>query len=71
MQQTISTLPSRSQQNMSFKVINRRNVLILSLLAVVFGGYFAWQPIKGFWLPAVPDNIAERYVCIPTGASFE
>lgn len=49
----------------------RTGILAVLLVALLGGAYFAWQPIKGFWFPAVPDQLADPYVCIPTGASFE
>lgn len=55
----------------SKKSSTRRGILALLLVALLGGAYFAWQPIKGFWFPAVPDQLADPYVCIPTGASFE
>ncbi len=71
MHQTILTAPNGSQKSMSLKPTTRRNILIFLLLALSIGGYFALQPIKGFLMPAVAENIADPYVCIPTGASFE
>jgi UPF0755 protein len=41
------------------------------LLAAVAGSYLAWQPIKAYFFPAVPNELGERYICIHTGASFE
>lgn len=49
----------------------RGGILVLLLLLLLGGTYFAWQPIKGFWFPAVPSEMADPYVCIPTGATFE
>ncbi len=71
MLQTISTLPSGYQKSMSLKSTTRRNILLVLLFVFAIGGYFAWQPIKGFMMPAVAENIADPYVCIPTGSSFE
>ena len=48
-----------------------RGILVVLLVALLGGAYFAWEPIKGFWLPAVPSELADPYVCIPTGSSFE
>jgi len=49
----------------------RRGILALLLVLLLGGAYFAWEPIKGFWFPAVPSELADPYVCIPTGSSFE
>lgn len=67
---TISSLPNELQLRMSVKN-SVRNILILLLLAVAIGGYFAWEPIKGYFIPAVPEQVADPYVCIPTGSNFE
>lgn len=56
---------------MSSKSHTRRYILIFLLLAVAIGGFFAIKPIKGFLVPAVSENIADPFVCIPSGASFE
>lgn len=55
----------------SKKSSTRTGILIALLVALLGGAYFAWEPIKGFWFPAVPEELADPYVCIPTGASFE
>jgi UPF0755 protein len=68
---TILTLPSGSQKSMSLKSTTRRNILIVLLISIVIGAYFAWQPIKAIMFPAVAENISDPYVCVPTGASFE
>ncbi|MFN0036577.1 MAG: endolytic transglycosylase MltG [Saprospiraceae bacterium] len=49
----------------------RRGILLLLMVALLGGAYFAWEPIKGFWFPAVPAQLADPYVCIPTGSSFD
>ncbi len=46
-------------------------ILAVVLVVLIGGGYFAWQPIKGFWFPAVPDQLEDPFVCVPTGATFE
>ena len=50
---------------------SRRIVLIFLLLAVSIAGYLAIEPIKGFMVPAVSEDIRDPYVCVPTGATFE
>lgn len=56
---------------MSPNKTNRRSILLLLVIALGAGAFFAWEPIKGFLLPAVPQSIADPYVCIPTGSSFD
>lgn len=46
-------------------------VLVFLCIAIAAGGYFAWQPLKAIYLSGVPNEIADNYVCIPTGSSFE
>jgi UPF0755 protein len=59
-------------KNMNAKKSSLRKGFWIIVLAVLLGGaYFAWEPIKGFWFPAVPKELADPYVCIPTGATFE
>ena len=55
----------------SKKSSTRKGILALLLVALLGGAYFAWEPIKGFWFPSVPTELADPYVCIPTGSSFE
>lgn len=58
--------------NMSAKKSSVRSSILVVVFALLLGGaYFAWQPIKGFCFPAVPEQLADPYVCIPTGANFE
>jgi len=74
---SFSSFPIFSAQSFKHKNMNskkssaRRGILALLLLLLIGGSYFAWEPIKGFWFPAVPNELADPYVCIPTGASFE
>lgn len=56
---------------MSPNKTNRRSILLLLVIALCAGVYFAWEPVKGFLLPAVPASISDPYVCIPTGSSFD
>lgn len=53
------------------KSSTRKGIAVLLLVALLGGAYFAWEPIKGFWFPAVPSELADPYVCIPTGATFD
>ncbi len=39
--------------------------------AAVAGGFFAWQPLKAIYFSGVPKDLAEPFVCIPTGSSFD
>ncbi len=48
-----------------------RNIaLVLLVLAIAAGAYF-WKPIQAIYFSGVPNDIANRYVCIPTGSNFE
>ncbi|MFN0212747.1 MAG: endolytic transglycosylase MltG [Saprospiraceae bacterium] len=55
----------------SKKTSARLSIMAFLLVALLGCLYFAWEPIKGFWFPAVPSELADPYVCIPTGATFE
>jgi len=76
----MNTLPSSQHiqaqtfrhKNMNAKKSATRWGILAILTVVLLGGaYFAWQPIKGFWFPAVPSELPDPYVHIPTGADFE
>lgn len=43
--------------------------VFVALLIIAF--WFGWQPLKAIYFSGVPDNVANPYVCIPTGANFE
>lgn len=48
-----------------------RNIaVVLLVLAIAAGAYF-WKPIQAIYFSGVPNDIANRYVCIPTGSNFE
>jgi hypothetical protein len=48
-----------------------RNIaLVLLVLAIAAGAYF-WKPIQAIYFSGVPNDITNRYVCIPTGSNFE
>lgn len=74
-----NSVSNHTSQSQSFrhKIMNskkssaRRGILTLLLLVLLSGVYFAWEPVKGFWFPSVPSKLADPYVYIPTGASFE
>lgn len=69
--QHIQAQTIRHKQMNSNKSSARKIIMALMLVVLIGGAYFAWQPIKGFWFPAVPSELADPYVCIPTGASFD
>lgn len=71
MDHTISTLPNGTFNSMPSKSTTRRSILVIILLALAIGAYFAVQPLKALLLPAVAEDIQDPFVCIPTGASFE
>ena len=46
--------------------------ILLVITAILLGGlYFAWQPLKAIYFSGVPKDIANRFVCIPTGSNFD
>ncbi|MEI6409319.1 MAG: endolytic transglycosylase MltG [Bacteroidota bacterium] len=46
--------------------------IALAVVVIVFGALaFFWQPISAIYFSGVPDQLADQYVCIPTGATFE
>jgi UPF0755 protein len=49
----------------------RKNVLLLLLAVLAAGAYFGWQPLKAIYFSGVPEELPERFVCIPTGSSFD
>lgn len=66
-----TTLSSHTQVRMTSKITSARNIIIFLVIAAALGAYFAWQPIKGMMVTAVPENLENQFVCIPTGANFE
>jgi UPF0755 protein len=71
-----STFPKQSEPIGEPKTADKKNTMFKKVILVAFvlmlvGGFFAWQPIKGFWFPAVPDKLENPYVQVPTGADFE
>jgi UPF0755 protein len=71
MEQTIIYLPNGKHILMPSKSTVRRYILVALLLSLPLAAFFAWQPIKAFWFPAVESGIANRFVCIPSGSNFE
>lgn len=69
--QNIQGQPIRHNNMLEKKSSVRNRILVVVLVLLAGGAYFAWQPIKGIWFPAVPEQLADPYVCIPTGATFE
>ncbi len=43
---------------------------ILAVLAIAAAAFF-WRPIKAMYFTHVPDNLESRFVCIPTGSTFD
>jgi UPF0755 protein len=62
-----------STSYMTLKKTSRRwaTILLVLLGLSVAAVAFFWQPIKAVLFSAVPENLENRYVCIPTGANFE
>ncbi|MBL7824997.1 MAG: endolytic transglycosylase MltG [Saprospiraceae bacterium] len=59
------------RKRMTIQKSTRRIILLVFLIASFVGAYLAWQPIKGMFFQAVPNELNDTFVCIPTGASFE
>lgn len=38
---------------------------------LILGAILAYQPVKSIYFSNVPTQLADEYICIPTGASFE
>ncbi len=62
--------PSSMTQQKSSLFSPGKIVIALGILALVASAFF-WRPIKAMYFTHVPDNIESRFVCIPTGSSFE
>ncbi len=43
----------------------------LALLLIAAGLFLLWKPIKAVYLSGTPDRLTQRYLYIPTGATFE
>lgn len=48
-----------------------RYILLFVFVALLAGGYFAWEPLKAIYFTGVPKEVKDLYVCIPTGSTFE
>ncbi len=71
-----STFPQQSEPIGEPKTADQKNamfkkVILVAVVLILAGAYFAWHPIKGFWFPSVPDKLENPYVHVPTGADFE
>lgn len=65
------SFPASISKKMSPNKTNRRGIFLLLAAVLSVGAYFAWEPFKGFFIPAVPSSLSSSYVCIPTGSSFD
>jgi len=46
--------------------------IALAVVVIALGALaFFWKPINAIYFSGVPDQLADQYVCIPTGATFE
>lgn len=61
----------KNQKDSEKKSSMFKKILIAVAVALAVGAYFAWEPIKGFWLPSVPDKLENPFVHIPSGANFD
>lgn len=64
-------MPTRHKNTKPKKSSFWKFALPVVLLALAGGIYFAWQPLKAIYFSGVPDKLANQYVCIPTGSTFE
>ncbi|MCB0527962.1 MAG: endolytic transglycosylase MltG [Lewinellaceae bacterium] len=48
-----------------------RYVLLFFTAALLIGAYFAWRPLKAIYFSGVPAQLENKYVCIPTGSTFD
>ncbi len=55
---------------MSKKKSSLRIIFLLVLFIGLIGGWFAYEKYSEFMLPNVPEELADSFVEIPTGASF-
>lgn len=64
-------MPTRHKNTKSKKSSLWKITLPVVLMALAAGLYFGWQPIKAIYFSAVPTELSSRYVCIPTGSTFD
>ncbi len=58
--------------NMQQQKTGKRTLIagvVIAIIALAF--WFGWQPLKAIYFSGVPEELADPYVCIPTGASFD
>jgi UPF0755 protein len=52
--------------------MKRKNLgLLLALVLVIGGLFFAWRPLKAIYFSGVPSSLENTIVLIPTGATFD
>lgn len=61
----------QSPNNMQQKTGKRALLIGVLVAAVATGLWFGWEPLNAIYFSGVPKEIADPYVCIPTGANFE
>jgi UPF0755 protein len=49
----------------------RKYALPLILATIVGGLFLGWKPLSAIYLPSVPPDLTNEYICIPTGSSYE
>lgn len=58
--------------NMQQQKTGKRTLIggaVIAVLALAL--WFGWQPLKAIYFSGVPEELADPFVCIPTGANFE
>ncbi len=53
------------------RIIRMRLFITIGFAVLLVGLAFAWKPYQAVYLKGVPSQLAEMYVNIPTGASFD
>lgn len=53
------------------KSSKRGPILLVLLLLLAIGAYFAWPPLKAIYFSGVPKGLEKSYLLIPTGSSFD
>ena len=71
-QTLISPKGLHSPNIMQDKNTGKRGLIIgLVVAALAVGFWFGWQPLKAIYFSGVPKELADPYVCIPTGSNFD
>lgn len=62
----------QSSNNMSQQKTGKRTLVLgVVIAAISVGLWFGWQPLNAIYFSGVPNEVADPYVCIPTGSNFD